>query len=215
MEYGNGIMGDMCVHMYDMVRWMLDLGWPNRISSAGGIMMDKESRANIADTQTATFEHDSIDVVWNHRSWGSAPDRDYPWAGFIYGEKGTLKLDVHKYEFVPNGGGETLTGSALFEYDQYPEDKTEVDLERHVASAVRGHMLDWLSAIENRSRPVADIEQGHISSSSCILANLAMKLGRTFDWDPATHTIVGDEEANQLLSRPYREPWVHPTPDTV
>ena len=37
MEYGNGIVGDMCVHMLDMVRWMLDLGMPNRISSSGGI----------------------------------------------------------------------------------------------------------------------------------------------------------------------------------
>ena len=34
MEYGNGIVGDMCIHMLDMVRWMLDLGWPKRISSS-------------------------------------------------------------------------------------------------------------------------------------------------------------------------------------
>ncbi len=41
MEYGNGIMGDMCIHMYDMARWMLELGWPRRISSSGGILMSK------------------------------------------------------------------------------------------------------------------------------------------------------------------------------
>src|SRR4051812_43681642 len=41
MEYGNGIMGDMCIHMLDMVRWMLELGWPERIASAGGILVDK------------------------------------------------------------------------------------------------------------------------------------------------------------------------------
>ena len=40
MEYSNGIVGDMCVHMLDMVRWMLDLGWPKRISSSGGILVD-------------------------------------------------------------------------------------------------------------------------------------------------------------------------------
>ena len=56
MEYGNGIVGDMCVHMLDMVRWMLDLGMPGRISSSGGILVDKASKANITDTQTATFE---------------------------------------------------------------------------------------------------------------------------------------------------------------
>ena len=45
-------------------------------------------------------------------------------------------------------------------------------------------MLDFLAAIEQRSRPVADIEQGHISTASCILANLAMKVGRTLSYDP-------------------------------
>ena len=45
----------MCIHMLDMVRWMLDLGWPQRISSTGGILVDKASKANITDTQTATF----------------------------------------------------------------------------------------------------------------------------------------------------------------
>ena len=41
MEYGNGIVGDMCIHMFDMTRWMLDLGWPKRVASTGGILMDK------------------------------------------------------------------------------------------------------------------------------------------------------------------------------
>ena len=215
MEYSNGIMGDMCVHMYDMVRWMLDLGWPSRISSSGGILVEKDSRATTPDTQTATFEHENLDVVWNHRSWGNAPDPEYPWAAFIYGDKGTLKLDVHKYEFIPRGNGEKLTGSALFEYEKYPEDKTEKDLERHVASAVRGHMLDLLANIETRGKPVADIEQAHISSASCILANLSMKLERGFEWDAANHKVVGDDEANSLLARPYRGDYVHPDPANV
>src|SRR5437667_5577954 len=56
MEYGNGITGDMCIHMFDMVRWMLGLGWPKRISSAGGILVQKNGKSNIADTQSATFD---------------------------------------------------------------------------------------------------------------------------------------------------------------
>lgn len=215
MEYSNGIVGDMCVHMYDMVRWMLDLGWPKSISSSGGILVEKDVRANTSDTQTAVFKHEDLDVVWNHRSWGQAPDPEYPWAAVLYGDKGTLKLDVHKYEFTPRGKGQKLTGSALYEYDKYPEDETEKDLERHVASAVRGHMLDLLANIESRGRPVADIEQAHISSASCILANNALTLGRTLEWDPEKHVVKNDSEANALLARPYREPWVHPDPEHV
>jgi predicted dehydrogenase len=215
MEYGNGIVGDMCVHMLDTVRWLLDLGWPQRISSAGGIYVDKASRANITDTQTAKFEFDELNVIWNHRSWGTAPDPDYPWAAFLYGDKGTLKLSVQQYDFIPTRGGAPIHGDVVMELEEYPEDKTEKDLERHVAPAVRGHMLDWLAAIENKSRPVADIEQGHISSASCILANLAMQLQRKLTWDAENHRVVDDEQANALLAREYRAPWIHPTADQV
>jgi predicted dehydrogenase len=211
MEYGNGIMGDMCIHMLDMVRWMLDLGWPKKISSSGGILVDKASKANITDTQSATFDFGDLQVVWQHRTWGDPNDPKYPWGATLYGDRGTLKADVHQYEFTPQGqNAPTLTGKALFEYDKYPIDRTEKDLERHVASAVRGHMRDFLKAIASRDKPVADIEQGHISTASCILANLSMKLGRTLTWDAEKQQVVGDEEANRLLRRPYRKPWVHP-----
>jgi predicted dehydrogenase len=215
MEYGNGIMGDMCIHMLDTVRWLLGLGWPTSVSSHGGILVDKASKANITDTQTATFEFPELNVVWTHRTWGDAPDPEYPWGATLYGEKGTLKLSVQKYDFIPRSGGKKIHQDVVMELEQYPEDKTEKDLEQHVAPAIRGHMLDFLSSIENRSKPVADIEQGHISTAACILANMSMKLGRTLRWDPTNHSIVGDEEANKLLRRPYREPWVHPEPDLV
>lgn len=215
MEYGNGIVGDMCIHMLDTVRWMLGLGWPTSVSSHGGILVDKASKANITDTQTATFEFPELNVVWTHRSWGDAPDPEYPWGATLYGEKGTLKLSVQKYDFIPRSGGKKLHQDVVMELEQYPEDKTEKDLEQHVAPAIRGHMLDFLSAIENRSKPIADIEQGHISTAACILANMSMGLGRTLRWDPEKHVVTGDEEATKLLRRPYREPWVHPEPDLV
>ncbi|OYP36535.1 Gfo/Idh/MocA family protein [Rhodopirellula sp. MGV] len=215
MEYGNGIVGDMCVHMLDMVRWQLGLGWPTRVSSNGGIYVDHQSKANISDTQTARYEFDELDINWIHRSWGHAPDPEWPWAGVIYGDRGTLKLDVHKYEFTPHSRGEKLTGKTVIELDKYPTDKTDQRdwaLELHVASAIRGHMKDFLKAIDERSKPVADIEQGHISSASCVLANVSMDLeGRTLNFDPETHTVIGDDEATAKLKRQYRKPYVHPS----
>ena len=216
MEYGNGIVGDMCVHMLDMVRWMMDLGMPQRVSSSGGILVDKASKANISDSQTATFDFPELQVVWTHRAYGDPPDPKYPWGATFYGDKGTLKASVMSYDFVPAGGkGPSLHEDVAYEFEQFPEDRTEKDLETHVAPAIRAHMKDFLSCIESRKRPVADIEQGYISTTACILANLSMQLGRSLQWDHANGVVVGDADANRLLRRPYREPWRHPDPKTV
>jgi predicted dehydrogenase len=210
-EYGNGIIGDTCIHMLDMVRWMLGLGWPRRIASTGGILIDKASKANIPDTQTATFDFGDVTVVWQHRSWGQPVDPKYLWGATLYGDKGTLKAGVFGYDFIPQGEGKAVHKDVAYELDKFPEDRSEKELERHVAPALRGHMKDFLAAIASRGRAVADIEEGHISTASCILANLALQLGRTLTWDAAAGRVVGDEEANRLLARPYRAPWVHPT----
>jgi len=216
MEYGNGIVGDMCVHMLDMVRWMLDLGMPTRIDSTGGILVDKKSKANITDTQTATFDFPNLKVVWTHRSYGRAPDPAYPWGATFYGDKGTLKASVNSYDYIPQAKGEApIHEDVVFELEQFPEDKTEKDLERHVAPAIRGHMTNFLECVASRGTPVADIEQGYISTAACVLANLSMDLGRSLQWDHAKGTVVGDAEANKRLRRPYRAPWVHPEPGKV
>jgi predicted dehydrogenase len=216
MEYSNGIMGDMCVHMLDMVRWMMDLPMPSRIASTGGIFVDKASKANITDTQEATFEFPNLRVVWTHRSWGDAPSPKFPWGATLYGDKGTLEASVMGYTFTERGKKEPTTKEdVVYEFEQFPEDRTEKDLERHVAPAIRGHMKNFLECIESRQKPVADIEQGYISTTACILANISMQLGRAIQWDHAKGVVVNDAEANRLLQRAYRAPWRHPTPQSV
>src|SRR6185369_13025232 len=154
--------------------------------------------------------YDDLKVVWQHRTWGTPPDPKYPWAAIFYGDKGTLKVSVNGYDFIPEGkDGQPVHRDVTFELEQYPEDKTEPRLEKHVAPAIRGHMIDLMKKMGTREKPVADIEEGYISSSCCILANMSMQLGRTLQWDAAKQRVVGDEEANKLLRRPYRKPWVH------
>jgi hypothetical protein len=150
-------------------------------------------------------------VLWTHRFWGAPPDPRDLWGATLYGEKGTLKANVWGYEFTPLGGTPVRRPVTL-ELDEFPEDRTEPDLEDFAAPAIRAHMKNLLACRQTRSRPVADIEEGHISTSACILANVAMKLGRTLEWDAAKGVVVGDEEASRLRRRPYRAPWVHPEP---
>jgi predicted dehydrogenase len=210
-EYGNGITGDMCVHMFDTVRWMLKLGWPKKISSTGGIYVQKEGKSNISDTQSALFEYDDLNCMWQHRTWGTPADPAYPWAFKIYGDKGTLSGSTMQYDFVPEGKGEKIHEDVVYEKEKYPEDLTEPQIELNAAPATRLHMLDFINAIEKNSRPVADIQEGHISTASCIMANLSMELGRPLVYDPETKTIKGDEKATAMLKRKYRGPWKHPS----
>ena len=216
MEYGNGIVGDMCIHMYDMVRWMLNLGWPRGVASSGGVLVDKASKANISDTQTATFDHGEVKVVWTHRTWGPPPDPQYLWGATLYGDKGKLRVGIMGYDFEPSEkGASPIHRDVTYELEQYPEDKTEARLEKPVAPAIRQHMRNFLENIASRGKPVSDIEQGYISTASCIMANLSMNTGRTFVWDARTQRASGDEAMNRLLRRPYRRPWEHPDPTRV
>jgi predicted dehydrogenase len=210
MEYGNGVVGDMCIHMLDAVRWLLDLGMPTRISSTGGILVDRERRSNISDTQTAAFDFPGLKVAWTHRTWGEPPDPKYPWGLTLYGDKGTLKASVFSWDFTPLGQGQPVHEDVAYEFDQFPGDRTEKDLERHVAPAIRGHMKDLLACMATRGRPVADVEEGYMSTTACILANVSMQAGRSITWDHSAGRAVGDDEVNQLLRRPYRAPWTHP-----
>lgn len=209
--YGNGIVGDMCVHYLDAVRWLLDLGWPSQVSSHGGIRVQKEADATTTDTQTAVFEYPDrgFNCNWTHRSWGPALDPEWPWAFVIYGEHGTFISDTHKCEFRPHKG-EPVRINALIEREKFPEDTTEEGIELHVAAATRGHLSNFLAAIASGERPVADIEEGYISSAACILANISLELGRPLSYDPQRRTVGQDTAANELLARTYRNGWERP-----
>ena len=90
------------------------------------------------------------------------------------------------YDFVPSGkGAAPMHEDVTYEFERFPEDKTEKDLETHVAPAIRAHMKNFLECVASRGTPVADIEQGYMSATACILANHSMTLGRSLEWDHA------------------------------
>jgi predicted dehydrogenase len=210
-EYGNGIMGDMCIHMLDTARYLMEtVKWPKRVQSSGGIYVQSASRANIPDTQTATFDYGDLVIKWDMRTYGHAPDPQYPWAAIFYGDKGTLKLSVNSYTFQPHGSGEAVSKKAVRQSDKFPTDLTEESAEPDVAAGSRAHLKNFLECVVSRGTPVADIEEGHISTATCILGNMSLDLGVSLTWDADNQTISGNEMAAGKLARPYRQPWIHP-----
>jgi predicted dehydrogenase len=218
MEYGNGSIGNLGVHMLDQVRWLLGLGWPSAVQSSGGIYVDRESSANISDTLRSVFRYPDLDLSWEYRAWGGSPIAQRHWSdqwGTRYlGEKGTLNVTMFEYVFTPADGGpregvHMLSKTGNLENLDFTHADTAYD------PVQDRHVLDFMKAREGRTRPLADIEEGHISTALCELANISLALGRPVNYDAKTRTVPGDAEATRLLARSYRAPWVHPDPQTV
>ncbi|MEO7598158.1 MAG: Gfo/Idh/MocA family oxidoreductase [Opitutus sp.] len=220
-EYGNGQIGDLGVHMIDKVRWLLGLGWPESVQSTGGIYVDQGATSTISDTQRSVFHYPDLDVSWEHRTWGGSaiPVRHWSdqWGARFIGKNGTLNLTMLEYVFTPANDGpregvHMLSSTGNLEnvdgFDRIEDNDGYDGIEKR-------HVLDFMQARQNRSRPVSDIEEGHISTACCVLANLSQQLGRPIAYDPKTRTVPGDAEATRLLSRTYRGPWVHPDPTNV
>jgi predicted dehydrogenase len=70
------------------------------------------------------------------------------------------------------------------------------------------HHGNWLECIRTRREPIAPVEIAHRSCSACLLHHIAMKLKRRLRWDPVRERFDGDDQANALLSRPQRPPFV-------
>ena len=69
------------------------------------------------------------------------------------------------------------------------------------------HYRNFLDCVKSRQEPIEPIEVGHRTASICHAGNIAMRLKRKLQWDPAKETFVNNQEANRMLRRPYREPW--------
>ena len=67
---------------------------------------------------------------------------------------------------------------------------------------------NWLECIKTRKQPISPIETGHRVCTTCLLHHITMKLGRKVYWDPVKERFKNDDEANSMLSRPQRWPYI-------
>ena len=182
--------------------------WVGRSGSRrlGGVLVNKGGFANITDTQTAMFEFDDLNIVWQHRSWGIPPNPKNPWAGTFYGDKGTLTAGVLRYDFIPAGQeSQAIHKDVTYELDKYPEDNTEAAAgEARSASDSRPYEGSSGGDEDSGASGGGLNRHRHISTGRAgVLANLSLELGRTLTWDAKAGKVVGDEEANRRLRRAY------------
>jgi predicted dehydrogenase len=206
-DFGCGTIAGEAVHQLDLTRMLLGLDYPLSAVHAGGVFRYQDGRET-PDTQVVTFEFPSLTLVLEGALWApymkkipnSIRDSDefpnWPFTSTkveIFGSEGFMN-------FGRQGGG----------WQAYGADG-EVVASQSGRQGDQLHLQDFISCIRTRRQPVGDVEEGHKSAMFGHLANISFRLGnRKIRFDPQSQTIPGDDEANRLLRREYREPWSVP-----
>jgi predicted dehydrogenase len=207
LDYANGTLGDWGIHWMDQIVWIMEQKWPRKIASFGGrpikgppVLTDAEQTTDAPDHQVATYEFDGFTVSWEHRQFaGNHAEKGESVGCYFYGTEGTFHMGWRGgWTFYPVDGRKDPVheGPQLHQ----PDDQNIKEL-----------WADLLQAIETEGKPVCDIEEIHYSTNVSLLGMLALKLGRSIEWDGQKEEITGDKEANQLLQREYRKGWEYPT----
>ena len=196
-NFGSGDMGNDGVHELDYARWGLGAdGIPSKVSAIGGKYFFDDDQ-QFPDTQTVVFEYAGTDeqpiskqLIFEMRLWST----NYPFncdSGVeYYGTKG--KMFISK-----RGKFEVYADRNQRMKDPKPKEPAPLLAENHYR--------DFVDAIKNDRKPQADIQIGFESTALSTLGNLATRLGRTLTLDPNQQIVLGDEEANSMLTRTYRD----------
>ncbi len=192
-NFGTGDIGNDGAHELDYARWGLGVDtMPSKVVALGGKYFHDDDQ-QFPDTATCAFEYPGDgkmgsrrQLVFELKLWS----RNYPHncdSGVeFFGTKGKMFLSKRGKLRVVDGDNRVIL----------EKQKT--------ASKKLEHLDDFLDAIRNSRKPNADILEGVRSVALIHLANIALRTGRSLDFDPATYQIEGDKEANQLLTRTYR-----------
>ncbi|MDF1815280.1 MAG: Gfo/Idh/MocA family oxidoreductase [Verrucomicrobiales bacterium] len=205
LDFANGTLGDWGVHWLDQVLWWTDAKHPKSVYCAGGrpvrgaaVLNEKEQTTDAPDHQVATYEFENFTAVWEHRRFAGNGAEKSKVGCYFYGTKGTFHMGWRDgwTMYAPNG-------------DVIAHEDPKFDHEKD------GHNVpplwrDFIESIEEKRKPVADVEIGHLSTNLSLLGMLSWKAGRSIQWDGEKEQILNDPEANKLLRREYRGDWEYP-----
>jgi predicted dehydrogenase len=202
--YGNGDIGNQGIHQVDVARWGLGVTYPTKISATGGHFMFDDDQET-PNTLNASFEFNDGGkkkiLVFEVRHWmtnheagigegGKAPNTV---GAVFYGSKGYVAIWDEDH-----GRYQSFLGK---EQEPGPSGEDKGNNWANFIAAVRTGKQSDLNA---------PIEEGAISTTLVHLANISYRLGRSLNFDVATYSCTGDEEANRMFARNYRVPFVVP-----
>lgn len=214
-EYGCGDMGNQGVHEMDIARWGLGVTLPTKITAVGGHFMFDDAQET-PNAMMALFEFPNPEgggdkkkiLQFEVRHW-IANGEDGMWL------KGASQGNTYRATSSGNVTGNLFFGSKGYMAKDVNEWRTFMGEKREpgeTGSGLGNHYENFVNAIRSPDPASfnAGIEDGFHSCAVIHLGNIAYRLGRTLTFDPATLTFPGDAEANALLTREYRAPYVVP-----
>jgi len=219
-DTGNGDIGNQGVHQMDICAWGLGrTGWPVSVASSGGKFVWEDDQQT-PNTEQSTLDFGDAQITFEVRNLPTPPEglggmRGSSYVGNIFfGDGGFLVLDqgfqIYK-STAANVSGEAARGAGAGGAEKYEKVADEKSGERVDSTAV--HMKNFFDAIRARDHKLlhADIEIGARSAAFCHLANISYRVGRALRMAQSSGRFLGDDEANALLTRNYREPYVVPS----
>ncbi|MCX7050271.1 MAG: Gfo/Idh/MocA family oxidoreductase [Candidatus Sumerlaeota bacterium] len=193
-DYAGGAMTDWGVHLINIMLWAMGPEPPKTVSSTGGKFVFKDN-SETPDTQVTVYEFPTYSMVWEHKLGGSVGVNGRSWGVSFSGNHATLILDDKGWEVIAERKQKTIESKV---YPPGGEDPR------------RTHVRNFLDCLKSRQAPVENLEVGHFVSSVAHLGNIALRCGRDITWDAKAEKIVGDPNADRLLSVEYRQPWKLP-----
>jgi len=218
-DYSGGMLTDWGTHHLDIVQWAMQVDAPVAISAVGGNFCIDDNRET-PDTLEVLYEYPGFIASFSHRVGNGHGPAGRGYGIEFFGTDGTMYLNRGGFEIRPETAGTPTAPRSS--YQRILDQKTP-DRRRREWSSSKGrsgfrtapgseqhftHVLNFLDCVRTRKKPVSDVGVGHRSTSTPHLGNIALRLGRRIRWDGVKERVLGDEEANRLLHREYRKPWV-------
>lgn len=192
-DYGNGDVGNQGIHETDLCMWGLGVNsFPSKITSMGGkFTFDDDKETPEILTSTYLYPDQKKMIQFEVRHWMTNREDGADVGNLFYGTEGYMVIK----------GYDT--------YETYLGQKREKGPSRKAGG---DHYANWIKAIKSRktSDQNGPVETAHLASGLAHLGNIAYRLERQLKFDPKTEKFIGDEQANSMLTRKYRAPYVVP-----
>jgi predicted dehydrogenase len=200
-DYGGGWVLDWGVHHYDIVHWFMGVSAPVSATAMGGDLCFEPTNTEWPDTMSGICQYEAGPVaqkgfLLQYTFRGGCRREQRSHGKCFFGTEASLLIDRSGFTLTP-------------EQDKVGEPQTvrNVYTDNVHLESLRAHAQIFLDCMRSRETPPADVEVGHLASNPGHLMNIAWKVGRKVSWDAKQERVIGDEQADALVTKPYRSPW--------